>query len=164
MSPYPKIDKQIAFVLKAEARTGITTKNNVATKTWSRVERMGGPGAFGIGRAAMITGCMHYINAEVTRQFKSSPGEHNIRYVLGPIIPPDLRAILGRCQCWIALTDGTDALWKHWRSATPHDFFLNYELKRKKAEQTLNAARGALEVHDYMIKNGIASFAALFDE
>lgn len=164
MSSFPKLEALVRGVLKDEARKGSTTKHGAATRVWSRVERLGGPSKFGIGTGAMVMGCMHYINNEVLRQFKSSLTDHEIEYILPMKLPDELIKMMVRVPRWIAIEDGSDALWMYWRMATAVHWQANAQLKRKKAEQTLTAARFSVEVADYMEAHGISMLGNVFRE
>src|SRR4029077_14750969 len=114
--------------------------------------------------SAMIMGCMYYINNEVLRQFKCSLTDHEIEYILPTTMPVELIKMMGRVPRWIAIEDGSDALWIYWRTATPQHWQANANLKRKKAEQTLVAARFSIEVADYMEAHGITKLGDVFRE
>jgi|SRR5215831_3013140 len=161
MSEFPKLDRQVGIVLAQQAARGITTKHDCVGLVWRRIENMGGPHAVGVGKAAVIIGCQHYIGAEVSRQFKRAPNEDALTYIRGAI-PAELCQMLGRCTSWIAIAEGPGADWVPWKVAEPLHWFMNYELKRKKAEATMAAARASLEVHDYLQTHGIRCFGDIF--
>jgi hypothetical protein len=161
MSEFPKLDRQVEIVLAQQAARGITTKRDCTTLIWRRIENMGGPHSVGVGKAAVIVGCMHYIDREVGRQFNKSPNESAISYIRGTI-PSELCSMLGRCTSWIAIAEGPGADWVPWKKAEARHWFMNYEMKRKKAEQTMAAARISLEVHDYLQTHGISCFGDIF--
>jgi hypothetical protein len=164
MSSYPKVEKAVSDVLKTAARHGETTRNSAVTLTWGKIEKLGGPSKFGIGTSAMIMGCKQIISAEVGRQFRSNLTEHEVEYILPTRVPRDLVAILGRVPHWIAIEEGSDALWMHWRKATADHWQANADLKRRKAEQTLNAARYSVEIADYLQAHGIRKLGDVFRE
>ena len=162
---FPKLEVLVRSVLKSEAaRHGKTTKKDAGALVWKRVERLGGPSKIGIGSGAIIMGCMHYIHTEIGRQFKCGLTEHEVEYILPTTIPEELIKLVGRVPRWIAIEEGTDALWIYWRNANCEHWGMNALLKRKKAEQTLNAARFSLEGSDYMKAHGIKSLGDVFRE
>lgn len=163
MTAFPKLAALVTSVLKLEARySGKTTKAGSAALVWKRLEKSGGPSAFGLGSSAMIMGCMYYINTELHRQLKANLTEHEIEYIPPTTIPKDLIKLMGRVPRWIAIEEGNDALWMYWRSATYEHWTANAQLKRRKAEQTLASARFSVDLADYMETHGIHTLGQIF--
>ena len=158
----PTVEDAVRYVLKTKARAGSTTKSTASTLVWQRIKDTGGPTRYGIGTAAMIIGCKHVIDLEVTRQFKTNLSEHEIEFILPTTIPADLIKIMGRVPRWIAIEEGPDAMWMYWRAATPRHWKANADMKRKKAEQTLVAARYSQEIADYLETHGISKLGDVF--
>jgi hypothetical protein len=166
MSSFPRLQAEVQRALKDFARGGSATKSDVAVRVWTRIEKLGGPSKYGIGLAAMTMGCMHYINAEVTRQFKSSLTDHEFEYILPGRLPDELISIVagGKVQRWIAIEEGTDAMWVYWRKATVEHWQANAGMKKRKADQTQVAAQYSKEIADYMETHGIKSLGDVFKE
>lgn len=160
----PKLTALVQATLKSEARSGKTTKRGASALVWMKFEKLGGPTTFGIGRAAVTAGCMYYINRELDRQLKTNLTDHEIQYVLPSKIPDELKTLVGRLPRWFSIEDGPDAIWIHWQSARPEHVRANYELKRKKAEQTMRTAILSRDLANYMEAHSIATLGQIFRE
>ena len=144
-------------VLRVEARKGQTTKNQATIMVMKRIDRAGGPTAFGIGAAAMRMALTHLIGSEVTRQFKSGLSEHTMRFVLPTTTPTEIIEALGKVPTWIAIEEGEGAIWMHALKATPDHWHANANIKEKKSLQTAKKANESIDIARYLIMNGFGS-------
>lgn len=149
----------VEHVLKLKARSGSTTKHDAVLLVHGRIERAGGPTRFGIGTAALRMALMHVIEAEVSRQLKQTLTEHEYKHVLPSSTPMEVIAALGRTPRWIAVSDGSDAIWKFSLSAGVDDWRANAALKYKKASQTLNKARESDEIAMFLSTHSFSCLA-----
>ncbi len=150
MSAPQALINAVAHVLGIKAREGRTTKHDVTLMVHGRIERLGGPTRFGIGAAALRMALLHVIETEVGRQLKQTLTEHEYMHRLPAATPMEIIAALGRCPRWIAISEGTDAIWKFALTASPEDWLANARLKHKKALQTRDRALESEEIADFL--------------
>jgi hypothetical protein len=147
----------VRSVLNVQARAGQTTKNDATIMVMKRIDRAGGPTAFGIGAAAMRMALLHLIGSEVTRQFKTGLSEHAVRFVLPMTTPIEIIEALGKVPAWIAIEEGEGALWVYALKATPSHWNANADIKEKKAIQTAKRANASIDIARYLTMNGFHS-------
>src|SRR5262245_40687370 len=102
----------VRSVLRTKAREGKTTKRDATLAVIGKIDKAGGPTKFGIGAAAMRMALTHIIDTEVTRQLKMGLTDHETNFVLPANTPRDLIAALGKVPRWIAINDGSEAIWR----------------------------------------------------
>ena len=156
-----KLHKLVRGVLKTKARIGETTKTEASLLAWRKMERSGGPTAFGIGAAAMQMACMHIIGTEVMRQFKGGLSEHDLLVFL-PTAPEGIREVLGKVHQWIAIEEGAEARRIFWQKATCEHWRANADLKEMKAQQTLAKANQSRDVVRFLEAHNLASLGSCF--
>ena len=161
---HPNLIRHVAHVLKAKAKKGTTTKRDAAALVWRRVESLGGPTSIGIGRAAVTMACLHLIEAEINRQFKSGLTEHLQKFKLSinPSCPIEIRESLHKIPSWIATSEGDGAIWVPSLQATPDNWLANAILKQKKAMQTERKAAVSLEIGQYLQRYKFGSLSDAF--
>ena len=147
----------VRSVLKVQARVGQTTKNTATIMVMKRIDRAGGPTAFGIGAAAMRMALSYLIATEVTRQFKSGLSDHAVRFVLPPTTPAEIIEALGKVPAWIAIEEGEGALWVYALKATPANWHANADIKEKKSKETAKKANASVDIARYLAMNGFSS-------
>jgi len=146
----PRVQRVVSNVLLDEARKGTTTKKGATALVMLQLERGGGPGRFGIGPAEMIMCLEHMVGTEVSRQLKSRMGEEFLSGHAWPNAPPGLLQELTRLPAWIAIEEGSDALWVPSLKATAAQWKENAALKIKKAEQTYKQADVSTDIANYL--------------
>ena len=149
--------RAVQSVLQTRARAGSTTKQEAVIMVLGRIEASGGPTRFGIGAAAMRMALAHLIEGEVTRQLKQGLTEHEYRHVLPASTPMEIVAALGKVPRWLAVSDGSEALWVPSLQASPQNWFDNAELKEKKARQTQRKADVSLDIGRFLSMHGFDS-------
>jgi len=149
----------VHHVLKLKAKEGKTTKHDVIRMVHGRIEKAGGPTKFGIGAATLRIALMHVIETEVARQLKSTLTDHEYKFVLPANTPMEMVAALGRTPRWIAVSDGSEALWKFSLQASPEDWMANATLKLKKAQQTRDKASQSEEIALFLRMNKFTCLA-----
>jgi hypothetical protein len=159
---YPAIIAEVRRVLKKEARNGQTTmKGATALAARKIIEK---PGSYGIGQAAIRMAVYHIVGSVVRTELKSPVSEHAAEFVFKPAASPELKKILAEQSIpqWLAIEEGEDALWKHFRTATASDWEANFLLKQKKAVQTMMASTKVRELIDIMRTFGINNLGEVF--
>jgi hypothetical protein len=162
MRSLPKVEAAVQHVLKMKAKNGQTTKQDAAQLVWRKIENTGGPGAYGIGRAAVTMACLHIIETEVTRQFKIVVSEHVRQFIIPKHMPMEIVRALDKIPGWIAIEEGRGALWKYSLKATSQDWDRNFEMKDKKAEQTHTSALLSLDISRFLASNGVRTLGQIF--
>lgn len=157
-APQQLIDA-VQHVLKIKAKEGKTTKHDVTIMVHGRIEKAGGPTKFGIGAAALRMALLHVIDTEVARQLKSTLTDHEYKFVLPASTPMEMVAALGKTPRWIAISDGSEAIWKFSLQASPEDWMANATLKLKKAQQTRDKASESEEIALFLRMNKFACLA-----
>jgi hypothetical protein len=147
----------VRSVLNVKARAGQTTKNDATIMVMKRIDRAGGPTAFGIGAAAMRMALVHLIGSEVTRQFKSGLSDHAVEFILPSTTPAEIIEALGKIPAWIAIEEGDSAMWVPALKASPEHWRANAELKEKKSLQTAKKANASVDIARYLAMNGFCS-------
>ena len=149
----------VHHVLNLQAKKGKTTKHDATILVLGRIDKAGGPTKFGIGAAAMRVALTHIVDSEVTRQLKLSLTDHEYKFVLPATTPMEIMAALGKTPRWIAISDGTEAIWVFSLQASPNDWWANARLKHKKAQQTLNKARDSEEIARFLLMHKFSCLA-----
>jgi hypothetical protein len=152
----------VRAVLNVKAREGKTTKKAATLSVMGKIDKAGGPTKFGIGAAAMRMALAHIIDLEVTRQLKMGLTEHEYKYVLPTSTPMEIIAALGKVPRWIAISDGTEAIWVPALHATPTHWMNNSSLKEKKAQQTQAKANISIDIARFLMVNKFASLEEAF--
>jgi hypothetical protein len=149
----------VRAVLKMKAREGKTTKKDATRAVLGKIDKAGGPTKFGIGAAAMRMALSHIVDTEVTRQLKMGLTDHEAKFVLPASTPTDIIAALGKVPRWIAINDGSEAIWRPSLQASPDDWLLNSELKEKKARQTETKANVSMDIARFLMANKFSSLS-----
>ena len=149
----------VRAVLNRKIREGKTTKNDATLAVLGKIDKAGGPTKFGIGAAAVRMAVRHIVEIEVTRQLKLGLTEHEYLHVLPAGTPMEVIAALGKTPRWIAISEGTDAIWIPSLQASPEDWFANAALKEKKAIQTQAKADMSSEIGRFLAAHRFASLA-----
>lgn len=149
----------VQHVLNLKLREGKTTKHDVTLLVHGRIEKLGGPTKFGIGAAALRMALFHIIETEVSRQMKRQLTEHEYRFRLPADTPMEFIAALRKVPWWIAISEGTDAIWIPSLQATPQHWMQNAALKRKKAHQTEVKADVSAEIARFLMSHKFGCLA-----
>jgi hypothetical protein len=149
----------VRSVLRTKAREGKTTKRDATLAVLGKIDKAGGPTKFGIGAAAMRMALTHVVDIEVTRQLKMDLTDHETKFVLPASTPMDLIAALGKVPRWIAINDGTEAIWRPSLQASPDEWLLNSELKEKKARQTEAKANVSIDIARFLMVHKFISLS-----
>src|SRR5262245_12791075 len=147
----------VRSVLSMKAREGKTTKKDATLAVLGKIDKAGGPTKFGIGAAAMRMALSHIVATEVTRQLKMGLTDHETKYVLPADTPREIIAALGKVPRWIAINDGSEAVWVPALQATPIHWMDNSALKEKKAQQTHVKANISTDIARFLMTNDFGS-------
>src|SRR5262245_48995648 len=112
MTASPLLVTAVRHALKIKAKDGETTKRAVAQMVHGKIEKAGGPTKFGIGAASLRIALLHVIEMEIARQMKTTLTDHEYKFVLPATTPLEMIATLGKAPRWIAISDGSEAIWK----------------------------------------------------
>ena len=159
MSSPKLLVEAVHHVLHKKARNGQTTKREATLDVLGRIEKAGGPTKFGIGAAAMRMALSYLVENEITRQLKFGLTEHEFKHVLPASTPTEVIAALGKTPRWIAINDGSEAIWQFSLMASAEHWFQNAALKEKKAHQTQAKADVSSEIARFLVMNKFNSLA-----
>ena len=104
----------------------------------------------------------HIIDVEVSRQLKLTLTDHEYKHVLPASTPMEIIAALGKVPRWIAISDGTEAVWVPALQATPIHWMDNSALKEKKAQQTQRKADLSTDIARFLMMNKFNSLEEAF--
>jgi hypothetical protein len=147
----------VRSVLRMKAREGKTTKRDATLAVLGKIDKAGGPTKFGIGAAAMRMALTHIVDIEVTRQLKLGLTDHEYKFVLPAETPMEIIAALGKVPRWIAISDGSEAIWVPALQATAVNWMENSALKEKKAQQTQIKANMSTDIARFLMMNNFSS-------
>jgi len=161
-----KFQNAVRSVLKTQAKEGKgkVIKRKVRLAVTGKIRDLGGPTKLGIGRAMLEMAMQHLIEMEMTRQMKTPLTEQQREYMMPAGTPPEILASLPKIAQFICLSDGTDPPWVMSLVASSEEWFLNNELKDKKARQTQAAANLPLDIGRFLAMFGYASLAEAFEK
>lgn len=160
-TPKP-LTEAVRSVLRTKARAGQTTKKEATILVLKRIESMGGPTKFGIGSAAMRMALAQMVSTEVGRQFHIPLSDHAKEYIIPKTAPAEIIASFGKLPSWIAIEEGTDAIWMDALKARSEHWSANAALKEKKAKQTIAKANASMDIARFLASHGFKSLEDIF--
>jgi hypothetical protein len=163
MSAAKPLINAVRSVLKMKAaKTGQTTKSEAVILVMKKIDGLGGPTKFGIGAAAMRMALQHIIGVEVARQFKQPLSEHATDYILPKTAPIEIIDAFGKLPEWIAIEEGSDAIWMYALKARAEHWKANFEMKQRKGLQTLQRANISQEIELFLERYGFKTLEDVF--